>query len=119
MIEIKEEAEEVDTREVRFVGSSDTGSDIQNEIDDVKRTEENEDSLNNNIEKDNLLLKVEKEDSFPYDEEGDDKLDEDQDRHPTLTGMSPVETATLLLLSRIALFNKVRKVPTFQSPKSL
>ena len=101
MIEIKEEADEVVAREEGSEGNVET----QNDSDDVKLTEENEDSLNNNIEKDNLMLKVENEDSYPYD--GDDKLDEERERFPPLSRMSPVETATLLLLSRIALFNKV------------
>ena len=101
MIEIKEEVDEVIAREEGSEGNGDG----QGDSDDIKQTEENEDSLNNNVEKDNLLLKVENEDSFSYD--GEDKLDEEPDRLPPLSGMSPVETATLLLLSRIALFNKV------------
>ena len=101
MIEIKEEVDEAAIKDDE--GEDNVGG--QSDSDDLKQSEVIEDSLNNNIQKENLLLKVENEDSLSYD--GDDKLEDEGDRLPPLSGMSPVETATLLLLSRIALFNKV------------
>ena len=67
---------------------------------------ENEDSLNNNIGKEDLIIKVKREVTFNYD--SDEKNLEETEAIPGVAGMTPVETATLLLLSRIALFNKVR-----------
>ena len=67
---------------------------------------ENEDSLNNNIGKEDLIIKVKREVNFNYD--SDEKNLEETEPIPGVAGMTPVETATLLLLSRIALFNKVR-----------
>ena len=112
MIDIKEEVDEVSVRREDREKSASKHCDS----DDIIETEENEDSLNNNLEKDALMLKVETDDNFSYDD--DDKLDEERDRPPSLSGMSPVETATLLLLSRIALFNKVRQKNLSKNGKS-
>ena len=62
--------------------------------------------LTDNEEEETLLVNIKKEEEFGC--EGEDKAEEEQDSEPAPGGgMSPVETATLLLLSRIALFNKV------------
>ena len=75
--------------------------------------EREEDSLNNNSEeKDELVLKLKSENSRGYDGLEGEEEEEDEGMKgfqlKGLQGMSPVETATLLLLSRIALFNKVK-----------
>ena len=61
-------------------------------------------SNDNELENENLLvnIKQENQDNLSENEGGGQ---EENDQEATL--MSPVETATLLLLSRIALFNKV------------
>ena len=53
------------------------------------------------IENEKLIINIKQE-------EGEDICDENDqdDEEPEVNQMSPVETATLLLLSRIALFNK-------------
>ena len=62
--------------------------------------------LTDNEEEERLLVNIKKEEEFAC--EGEDKTEEGQEEEPAPGGgMSPVETATLLLLSRIALFNKV------------
>ena len=53
-----------------------------------------------------MIIKVKREVNFNYD--SDEKNLEETEPIPGVAGMTPVETATLLLLSRIALFNKVR-----------
>ena len=60
------------------------------------------DNENEELDNENLILNIKKEDNI-YEGEGDEGTMEEQES----TQMSPVETATLLLLSRIALFNKV------------
>ena len=60
------------------------------------------DNENEELDNENLILNIKKEDNI-YEGEGEEGTMEDQES----TQMSPVETATLLLLSRIALFNKV------------
>ena len=77
---------------------------------ETKLSKETEDTLNNNAEKGSEhVVKLETENSDGSyrleDEDDDDALE--LERSKGLQGMSPVETATLLLLSRIALFNKV------------
>ena len=58
----------------------------------------------NDIENENMLVNIKQESQDPLSENGGGRQEEtDHDS----THMSPVETATLLLLSRIALFNKV------------
>ena len=60
------------------------------------------DNENEELDNENLIVNIKKEDNI-YEGEGDEGTMEVQES----TQMSPVETATLLLLSRIALFNKV------------
>ena len=60
------------------------------------------DNENEELDNENLIVNIKKEDNI-YEGEGDEGTMEEQES----TQMSPVETATLLLLSRIALFNKV------------
>lgn len=60
------------------------------------------DNENEELDNENLILNIKKEDNI-YEGEGEEGTMEEQES----TQMSPVETATLLLLSRIALFNKV------------
>ena len=63
------------------------------------------DNENEELDNENLILNIKKEDNI-YEGEGEEGTMEEQES----TQMSPVETATLLLLSRIALFNKVWKL---------
>ena len=56
------------------------------------------------IDQENLIINIKKESNENGLCDGEDREEEE----PESTQMSPVETATLLLLSRIALFNKVR-----------
>ena len=60
----------------------------------------------NDLENENLLvnIKQESQDHLSENDGGGGQEEADQES----THMSPVETATLLLLSRIALFNKVK-----------
>ena len=60
------------------------------------------DNENEELDNENLILNIKKEDNI-YEGDGEEGAMEEQES----TQMSPVETATLLLLSRIALFNKV------------
>ena len=60
------------------------------------------DNENEELDNENLIVNIKKEDNI-YEGEGEEGTMEEQES----TQMSPVETATLLLLSRIALFNKV------------
>ena len=82
---------------------------LENNNNFLNKDEIKETFLNENQENERLLVNIKKEEDFSC--EGAEKTEEDQDPEagPSLEGggMSPVETATLLLLSRIALFNKV------------
>ena len=119
MIEIKKE-EEVEQGIL-------TEKDVEEEEDDEERIDERlvemklskereEDSLNNNSEeKDDLIIKLKSENPKDYGLEGEEPEEEMKEvvgmkefQLKGLQGMSPVETATLLLISRIALFNKVK-----------
>ena len=61
-------------------------------------------SNDNDLENENLIVNI-KQESQDHLSENDGGGQEEADQEST--HMSPVETATLLLLSRIALFNKV------------
>ena len=76
---------------------------------------EEEEELNNNNILPNLQVKVEEEDDEA--EEKEDMEEEEEERRRMGYGMTPMETATLLLLSRIAMFNKVGESLT--SPPSV
>lgn len=82
---------------------------LENNNNFINKEEIKETLLNENQENERLIVNIKKEEDFSC--EGEEKTEEDQDPEagPSLEGggMSPVETATLLLLSRIALFNKV------------
>ena len=84
---------------------------IENNNNFINKNEIKETLLNESQEDERLIVNIKKED---FSCEGEEKTEEDQEdpeAGPSLEGggMSPVETATLLLLSRIALFNKVGK----------
>ena len=76
--------------------------DNNNAINSTSVKEMASDNDNEELENENLILNIKKEDNI-YEAEGEDGHIEETES----TQMSPVETATLLLLSRIALFNKV------------
>ena len=76
--------------------------DNNNAINSTSIKEMASDNDNEELENENLILNIKKEDNI-YEAEGEDGNIEETES----TQMSPVETATLLLLSRIALFNKV------------
>ena len=82
---------------------------IENNNNFINKDEIKETILHERQENERLIVNIKKEEDFSC--EGEEKTKEDQDPEagPSLEGggMSPVETATLLLLSRIALFNKV------------
>ena len=84
---------------------------IENNNNFINKNEIKETLLNESQENERLIVNIKKEEDFSCG--GEEKTEEDQDPEagPSLEGpgMSPVETATLLLLSRIALFNKVGK----------
>ena len=65
-------------------------------------------SDDNELENENLLVNVKQE---SQDHSSDNEGGGQEETNQESTHMSPVETATLLLLSRIALFNKV--MPSF------
>ena len=129
MIEIKKEEKEEKEEEVEQ--GILTEKDVEEEEeDDEERIDERlvemklskereEDSLNNNSEeKDDLIIKLKSENPKDYGLEGEEAEEEEEEMEEVvgmkefqlkgLQGMSPVETATLLLISRIALFNKVK-----------
>ena len=124
MIEIKKEEKEEEVEQGIL-----TEKDVEEEEeDDEERIDERlvemklskereEDSLNNNSEeKDDLIIKLKSENPKDYGLEGEEAEEEEMEevvgmkefQLKGLQGMSPVETATLLLISRIALFNKVK-----------
>ena len=124
MIEIKKEEKEEEGEQGIL-----TEKDVEEEEeDDEERIDERlvemklskereEDSLNNNSEeKDDLIIKLKSENPKDYGLEGEAEEEEEEEevvgmkefQLKGLQGMSPVETATLLLISRIALFNKVK-----------
>ena len=124
MIEIKKEEKEEEVEQGIL-----TEKDVEEEEeDDEERIDERlvemklskereEDSLNNNSEeKDDLIIKLKSENPKDYGLEGEEPEEEEEEevvgmkefQLKGLQGMSPVETATLLLISRIALFNKVK-----------
>ena len=124
MIEIKKEEKEEEGEQGIL-----TEKDVEEEEeDDEERIDERlvemklskereEDSLNNNSEeKDDLIIKLKSENPKDYGLEGEEAEEEEMEevvgmkeiQLKGLQGMSPVETATLLLISRIALFNKVK-----------
>ena len=124
MIEIKKEEKEEEVEQGIL-----TEKDLEEEEeDDEERIDERlvemklskereEDSLNNNSEeKDDLIIKLKSENPKDYGLEGEEAEEEEEEevvgmkefQLKGLQGMSPVETATLLLISRIALFNKVK-----------
>ena len=79
---------------------------IENNNNIITTEDMKETSLTDNEEEEGLLVNIKKEEEFAC--EGEDRTEDEPDSHPgPAGGMSPVETATLLLLSRIALFNKV------------
>ena len=114
MIEIKKEEKDREVEE----GIETEKDDEEEEEDEDERIDERlvemklskekeEDSLNNNSEeKDDLVLKL-KSENLEEEEEEEEEEGMKGFQLKGLQGMSPVETATLLLLSRIALFNKV------------
>ena len=123
MIEIKKEEKEEEV-EQGILNEKDVE---EEEEDDEERIDERlvemklskereEDSLNNNSEeKDDLIIKLKSESPKDYGLEGEAEEEEEEEvvgmkefQLKGLQGMSPVETATLLLISRIALFNKVK-----------
>ena len=123
MIEIKKEEKE-EEGEQGILNEKDVE---EEEEDDEERIDERlvemklskereEDSLNNNSEeKDDLIIKLKSENPKDYGLEGEAEEEEEEEvvgmkefQLKGLQGMSPVETATLLLISRIALFNKVK-----------
>ena len=61
-------------------------------------------SDDNELENENLLVNIKQE---SQDNSSDNEGGGQEETNQESTHMSPVETATLLLLSRIALFNKV------------
>ena len=119
MIEIKKEEKEEEVEQGIL-----TEKDVEEEEeDDEQRIDERlvemklskereEDSLNNNSEeKDDLIIKLKSENPKDYGlegEEAEEVVGMKEFQLKGLQGMSPVETATLLLISRIALFNKVK-----------
>ena len=119
MIEIKKEEKEEEVEQGIL-----TEKDVEEEEeDDEERIDERlvemklskereEDSLNNNSEeKDDLIIKLKSENPKDYGLEGEEMeevVGMKEFQLKGLQGMSPVETATLLLISRIALFNKVK-----------
>ena len=122
MIEIKKEEKEEEVEQGIL-----TEKDVEEEEeDDEERIDERlvemklskereEDSLNNNSEeKDDLIIKLKSENPKDYGLEGEEEEEMEEVvgmkefQLKGLQGMSPVETATLLLISRIALFNKVK-----------
>ena len=102
MVEVKEEKE----GETEETGQVKAEGEVQ---DDTQLSKESEDTMNNNSEKEEFVLKIETEggSNLPEEEEGEEEEGVKVERVNEVQGMSPVETATLLLLSRIALFNKV------------
>ena len=62
-------------------------------------------SDDNELENENLLVNIKQE---SQDNSSDTEGGGQEETNQESTHMSPVETATLLLLSRIALFNKVK-----------
>ena len=120
MIEIKKEEkeEEVEQGNLSEKDVEEEEEDDEQRIDErlveMKLSKEREeDSLNNNSEeKDDLIIKLKSENPKDYGLEGEEEEEEGvgmkEFQLKGLQGMSPVETATLLLISRIALFNKVK-----------
>lgn len=79
---------------------------IENNNNIINTEDMKETSLTDNEEEEGLLVNIKKEEEFAC--EGEERAEDEPDSDPAPAGgMSPVETATLLLLSRIALFNKV------------
>ena len=79
----------------------------------IRMTETKETLLDDNQRNERLLVNIKKEEDFSCEDRDKNEEEKDHEREETVSqnleggGMSPVETATLLLLSRIALFNKV------------
>ena len=124
MIEIKKEEKEEEVeqgilteKDVEEEEEEDDEERIDERLVEMKLSKEREeDSLNNNSEeKDDLIFKLKSENPKNYGLEGEEAEEEEEEevgmkefQLKGLQGMSPVETATLLLISRIALFNKVK-----------
>ena len=102
MIEIKEEQGINILQEDFYYKTMSTMENNNNAINSTSVKEIATDNDNEELENENLILNIKKEDNI-YEGEGEDGNMEE----PESTQMSTVETATLLLLSRIALFNKV------------
>ena len=124
MIEIKKEEKE-EEGEQGILNEKDLEEEEENDEERIDERlvemklskEREEDSLNNNSEeKDDLIIKLKSENPKDYGLEGEEAEEEEMEevvgmkefQLKGLQGMSPVETATLLLISRIALFNKVK-----------
>ena len=101
MIEIKSETFEIEEKE---------DAEETNREDNGKEEEEEKEEMNNNDIGENIEVKEEDE---------RDGVEDDDDGGEGGGGMSPMETATLLLLSRIAMFNKVSFVNSFHSEDTL
>ena len=99
MIEIKSESSEMEEGHEEQVIVKDAE---QEEIPKEEAKEEGDD-LNNNEKVETVEVKKEDQEEIEEEEEEEGR-DEEEGR---VGGMSPMETATLLLLSRIAMFNKV------------
>ena len=128
MIEIKKEEKEEEVeqgilteKDVEEEEEEDDEERIDERLVEMKLSKEREeDSLNNNSEeKDDLIIKLKSENPKNYGLEGEEAEEEEEEEEVVgmkefqlkgLQGMSPVETATLLLISRIALFNKVKSI---------
>ena len=124
MIEIKKEEKEEEVeqgilteKDVEEEEEEDDEERIDERLVEMKLSKEREeDSLNNNSEeKADLIIKLKSENPKNYGLEGEEAEEEEEEevgmkefQLKGLQGMSPVETATLLLISRIALFNKVK-----------
>ena len=94
---------------------------IENNNNILNREDMKETLLNDEQEDERVIANIKKEEDFSCDGEevADDEPEPD---HPAgHGGMSPVETATLLLLSRIALFNKVGNCMqiSYQRPREI
>ena len=79
----------------------------------IRMAETKETLLNEKQGNERLLVNIKKEENFSCEDGDKNEEEREHEREETVSqnleggGMSPVETATLLLLSRIALFNKV------------
>ena len=100
MIEMKENKDSQISQmneETRHLGNINIS---RKDIGSLERTLSND----NELENENLLVNIKQE---SQDQSSDNEEVGPEETNQVSTHMSPVETATLLLLSRIALFNKV------------